>query len=185
MKMNYENSYQKCQVGAGLIEVMVSLLILAVGLLGVLSLQANGLNSNQRAEFVGQAQVLAQDMADKIWAFGSVETNGNRGAIDTPDLVVTGLYGAIDTQTSQPDPGCTTAGCTPANTVNYDNWQWQQLFSSSGLPGVRGTVVWNDPVYTITVYWDQDRTGATGTNCDSNDKSSTGNLTCFQMLVRP
>lgn len=174
----------KSQCGAGIIEVMVSLLILAVGLLGVLSLQANGLNSNQRAEFVGQAQILAQDMADRILAYGSAETNGNRGAI-------TGQYGATDTSSPVTDPNCEDpvagGGCDPVNTVTYDQAAWQQLFNSDdiSLPSGRGTVTWAAPIYTITIYWDQDRTGATGTNCDSSDKSATGNLTCFRMEVRP
>ncbi|MEO0443492.1 MAG: type IV pilus modification protein PilV [Pseudomonadota bacterium] len=62
---------KKLQKGAGIIEVMVSLLVLAIGLLGVLSLQTNGLNSNQRAAFVTEAQLLAEDMASRILAFGS------------------------------------------------------------------------------------------------------------------
>jgi len=174
----------KKQQGAGMIEVMVSLLILAVGLLGVLSLQANGLNSNQRAEFVSQAQILAQDMADRILAYGSLETNGNRGAM-------TGQYGATDTSSPVTDPDCenpiTGGGCDPLNTVTFDQAEWQQLFSGPdiSLPSGRGTVTWAAPIYTITIYWDQDRTGATGTNCNSRDKSATGNLTCFRMEVRP
>jgi len=57
--------------GAGLIEILISLTVLAVGLLGVLSLQANGLNSGQRAVFATEASLLAEDMAERILAFGS------------------------------------------------------------------------------------------------------------------
>jgi len=173
------NNFQR---GAGLVEVMVSLLILAVGLLGVLSLQANGLGSNQRADFVGKAQVLALDMSDRILAFGSVELNGNyRGAVN-------GEYGGTDTDSAVVDPNCQAPGgpgCNPLNTVSHDRAEWQRLFNVAQLPSGRGTVEWADPTYTITVRWDQDRTGAAGTNCNSNDKSATGNLSCFIMEVRP
>ncbi len=167
------------QAGAGIVEVLVSLLILAVGLLGVLSLQASGLSSNKRAEFVGEAQVLAQDMADRILAFGSLETNGNRGAF-------TGEYGATDTDSPITDPNCESpagGGCNPLNTVAYDQSEWQQLFNTSSLPSGRGTVSWAAPIYTIRIYWDQDRTGAGGLDCDSNNR--TVNLSCFEMEVRP
>ncbi len=177
--IQFKNPAVSKQRGAGIVEMLVSLLILAVGLLGVLSLQASGLSSNQRAEFVGEAQVLAQDMADRILAFGSLETNGNRGAF-------TGEYGAIDTNNPVTDPNCEApagGGCNPLNTVAYDQSEWQQLFNTSSLPSGRGTVTWVAPIYTIRIYWDQDRTGATGLNCASNDK--TANLSCFEMEVRP
>ena len=58
--------YLKNQMGAGLMEVLVSLLILAIGLLGVVSLQSKGLGSNQQAMFVTEAHFLAQDMADRM-----------------------------------------------------------------------------------------------------------------------
>jgi type IV pilus assembly protein PilV len=168
MKMN---SYRisASQQGAGLIEVMVSLLILAVGLLGVLSLQANGLNSNTRAEFVTEAQLLAQDMTDRILAYG---TAGGAGA---------GEYGGTDTSSATPDPDCespASGGCGAVNTVSFDRNEWGQLLANSSLPGAQGTVTWNDPVYRVRILWDQDRTGATGTSC-GNDKSV--DLTCFDM----
>jgi len=62
------------QQGIGMIEMLVALVLLGVGLLGALSLQANGLQSNQRANFVTEAHFLAQEMADKILAYGSVYT---------------------------------------------------------------------------------------------------------------
>ena len=56
---------QKCR-GATMIEVMVSLFVLAIGLLGVLGMQAEGTQANQRGMFSTQAAFLAQSMADRI-----------------------------------------------------------------------------------------------------------------------
>lgn len=164
------------QRGAGMIEVLVSLLILAVGLLGVLSLQANGLSSNQRALFVTEAQLLAQDMADRIMAFGGVTTNkGYDGADGQVDGVT---YGGIEVEklndvTIVDD--CT-GGCSPENTKTFDEQEWQQVLSASSLPRGRATVTWAAPVYTISVMWDQDRTGRGDVVCAVDN--------CFTINVR-
>ena len=165
------------QQGVGIVEVMVALLLMGIGLLGALSLQANGLQSNQRANFVMQAHFLAQGMVDNIVAFDSA-SNANAGANN-------GEYDGVDTgTTTYLDPACGSIGesCTSAKAVELDLYKWQQNLQQSRLPNVRGTIDWTSPVYTIRVMWDRDRTGATGTDCTSTDKTT--NLTCFEMQVR-
>lgn len=154
------------QRGAGLVEVMVSLLILGVGLLGVLSLQAKGLNSNQRAVFVTEAQILAQDMADRIMAFGNDPTGDN-----------TGRYKGTDTR-SPPDTVSCRSGCTPAEARQYDQAQWAKQVNSSTLPNGRGEVRWANSVYTIRVIWDQERSG------NSNAVSNCNPDNCYQLELR-
>lgn len=164
------------QTGAGLIEVLVSLLILGVGLLGVLSLQSNGLNSGQRAVFVTEAQILAQDMADRIMGFG----NGADGAL-------AGNYAGISI--TDDDPGTyanCSGGCDAGQTVAFDVNQWQEQLFQSSLPGSLARVVWDgdSQIYTVRVSWDQDRLGATTEPGDCtavNDTSTT--LTCFELQV--
>lgn len=174
------SSPSKRQRGSGLIEVMVSLLILGVGLLGVLSLQANGLNSGQRAQFTTEANFLAQDMASRILAYGSRGFNNNTGAI-------LGEYDTVSTVGAGAIQDCS-AGCTAAVAVTYDQNEWANAFNQTtqtSLPSGRGDVSWDagTDTYTIIIRWDQDRTGAAGLTCNSNDKSATGNLTCFQLRV--
>jgi len=92
--MNIKQPFDRCGLrpssskGAGLIEILIALTVLAIGLLGVLSLQANGLNSGQRAVFTTEASMLAEDMAERILAFGSTgatlsEFNGTNTAVPT------------------------------------------------------------------------------------------------------
>jgi type IV pilus assembly protein PilV len=181
-------SQRKSQRGSGLIEVMVSLLILGVGLLGMLSLQANGLNSGQRALFATEANFLAQDMANRILAFGSRDTNNNTGA-------ATGAYDGLKTVGAVPPSPVLTAaellnlssgcisGCNAALTKEFDQQQWQQAFNNnSSLPSGLGEVIWDGgtDTYTIRIRWDQDRTGAAGLNC-GDDRSV--DLTCFDLRV--
>ncbi|MGH1485092.1 MAG: type IV pilus modification protein PilV [Cellvibrionaceae bacterium] len=175
--MKNKSSKLITQAGSGLIEVMVALLILAIGLLGILSLQANGLNSNQRALFVTEAQVLAQDMADRILSFGSVAANGYDGADGANDGVT---YGGIDIQkvaTVTIADNCS-AGCDAAGTKAFDTLEWQQALSNSSLPRGRATVAWESPIYTIRVFWDQDREGATSIECNARRDN------CFELELR-
>ena len=54
------------QRGVSLIEVLVSTLILAIGLVGVAGLQAFALKNNQSAQMRSQASALAYDLADRM-----------------------------------------------------------------------------------------------------------------------
>ena len=58
--------HKKNQAGASLFEVLIALFILGVGLLGVISLQAESLKLNQQASSSTQALLLANDMAERI-----------------------------------------------------------------------------------------------------------------------
>lgn len=67
-------------LGFTLIEVLVSMIILALGLLGLASLQGISLKNNQDAYLFGQANALAYEMSDRIkanrigWTTGTLPT---------------------------------------------------------------------------------------------------------------
>lgn len=178
--------YQK---GAGLIEVLVSLIILGVGLLGVLSLQTNGATSNQRAVFLTDAQVLAQDMADRIRAFGEDGLGARGGEYGG---TVTGSRGGTQAYAEQV---CSdTTSCSAAQVVAFDRHEWEEALDNSSLPNGRGRVIFNDAInqYTVRILWDQDRTGASQVIPDeescfdlehATQKSDTGYLTCYDVIV--
>lgn len=54
------------QQGSSLIEILVSVLVLSIGLLGVASLQAVGVKNNNSAYMRTQANVLAADILDRM-----------------------------------------------------------------------------------------------------------------------
>lgn len=54
------------QTGVGLVEVLISLLILAVGVLGFAGLQMRSLQSSGEAQFQVQAAAIADDLASRI-----------------------------------------------------------------------------------------------------------------------
>ncbi|MFT5419525.1 MAG: type IV pilus assembly protein PilV [Candidatus Endobugula sp.] len=163
----YEQAgYSKTQRGTGFIEVLVALVILAVGLLGVLSMQVRGLKSNQQAVFATDVSLLAEDMADRILAYGTLSSVGN-------------LYNGVDS---------TAARCVGVcNVVQTDTNGWIDAFAQSNLPSAQGNVVWTGSIYTITIRWDQDRRGLVAgdidDDCADNDPSAT--LSCFRLEVQP
>lgn len=188
-KLRFSSNSVKKQQGAGLIETMVSLLILGVGLLGVLSLQANGVSSNQRAIFVTEAQILAQDIADRIRAFGD-DGLGARNSEFVPGGVPadTGAKGGNQEYTVE----CASE-CDAAETVANDLAQWEDAVDLSSLPNGRGRLLFDDATnqYTVRIFWDQERTGAAqlidnddscvGDNAVS--KGADGFLTCYDIFV--
>ncbi len=56
------------ETGATLIEVLVAMVVLAIGLLGLAGLQATSIQSNHSAYYRSQATLLASDLADRMRA---------------------------------------------------------------------------------------------------------------------
>lgn len=156
--------------GFSMIEVLVTLFILSVGLLGVAGLQATSLRFNQNSYYKSQAVVLATDIVDRIRA--------NKTGADT-NLYIGFL---ADTSISSLTKDCFNVTCTTAEMALYDIEAWA-LTLQSVLPAGQGRVVGNSVtnVYSITIMWDGARNGATGTAC--ND-SNTNDLKCYQVSVR-
>ncbi len=157
--------------GVGLIEVLVSLFILAVGLLGVLAMQANGIKGNQKAGFSTDAQILALDMASRIQAYNVISDAADDDDYDNIDIPTNGVPA---------DPGCALAGCSKTQQVTYDVFQWGTALSQK-LPGGTGTVKYGDGTdalkYIVTVMWDGNQDGSTGTACNG----AANQLTCFSL----
>ncbi|MCL5801587.1 MAG: type IV pilus modification protein PilV [Gammaproteobacteria bacterium] len=152
--------------GFSLLEVLVALLVLSVGLLGLAGLSAKGMNSNQSAYYLSQAMAQAYDMADRMRA--------NRAG------VVAGNYDSISGTGS--DPGCISTGCATASQIaQYDANRWNTA-NANLLPAGQGKVtIQAGNIRIITVMWDEDRTGATGTACGGGS----ADLTCFSTSFVP
>ena len=142
--------------GFTLLEVLVALVVLSIGLLGLAGLQASGLSNNNNSMQRTQATLLAYDMLDRMRAnFDGVRANH---------------YNAITAGTAT-DPNCfaATGGCSVQQIAEFDNFDWG-LKLTQALPSGTGTVVGNGigTTFTITVMWDEARSGASGTDCSGN-----------------
>lgn len=129
------------QSGFTLVEVLVALIVLAIGLLGLAQLQARGLKFNQDAYVRSQATTLAYEIIDRM--------RSNRASVD--------LYTAGD-------PGGT---CTPStSSVTMDLNCWYDHIRST-LPAGTGAIAAQaalpsgapSPYYDITITWNDRETG--------------------------
>jgi len=142
-----------------LIEVLISVLILSVGLLGASGLQLRGLDANRNAFFRTEATYLASDIADRIQV--NKTTTYSDVALTTTPAVVT---------------DCTANNCSPTQMAAYDTAQWLCSINSINatndstytacsnlnivgiLPRGKASMVKNGNEYAITVQWSDNST---------------------------
>lgn len=111
------------QTGFTLIEVMVSTVVLAIGLLGLAGLQAASLSNNQSAFMRTQASALAYDLADRM------RTN-----------VLGATTGSYAAGTANYTAGCgATTGCSPLQMAQNDLAEWNAAIATY-LPLGQGIV---------------------------------------------
>lgn len=110
------------QRGASLVEVLIAVLILAVGLLGYASVQSEALKLNSEALQQARASTLADDWFERLRANGDWALNSNDYLFDNPP-------------NSPSAPSCAAQSCSPAQLARYDLHQWWQQLEQT-LPGV-------------------------------------------------
>ncbi len=141
-----------------LIEILVSLLILAIGMLGMAGLQTVSLRNTQSAYQRTQAAILSNDIVERVRAnLQGVES----GSYDNAAGAVTASCNSI-------------SGCTPAQMAANDVAEWKQALAAA-LPEGEGTLC-NDStpadgtpaapacdgvgdLFAIKIWWDSDRDG--------------------------
>jgi type IV pilus assembly protein PilV len=123
-----------------MIEVLVTMLIISLALLGTSGMQAYAMRVNKGSQFRTQAVFLVADLAERMEA--------NRAS------AVSGGY-AITSPTNATD--CVTVYCSADDLAASDLFIWQAAVAAS-LPGGQAappvqTVTGNPSTYTITVSW--------------------------------
>ena len=98
--------------GYTLIEVLITMLVLAVGVLGAAGLQVTALKNLQTSGSYGTAAMLANDMADRMWI--------NRAQ------VLADAYNHSEAPAGT-IPDCDANVCSEAQMAVYDTNEWQQL----------------------------------------------------------
>ncbi len=164
--MNAKYTSAQHAAGFSLLEVLIAVIILSIGLLGLAGLQTTGLRNNQDAYARTLATTLANDMADRI--------RSNMAGFTA------GYYNNSAAYTAS----CESSGCSPQEMAQHDTELWNAALGAlpAGQGNVDTAVAANGAdVVTITVMWDNNRSGATGTGCSGG----TGDLTCLSIMFQP
>ena len=123
---------RRSQRGVGLIEVLIAILVVALGVLAIARLQTNMVRFNQSALLRSQASLLVYDLTDRMRA-------DLQGAID-------GLY----------DRGFTDAlpGTGTLQAAELTEWLTRV---DERLPNSEGAVATNGNFTTVSIRWDDSR----------------------------
>lgn len=140
MQIMSGNAFIKNNQGFSLLEVMVAVLVVAVGLLGIAILFVEGLKAERTSIYRTAAVSLASEMADCIRV--------------NPDAVVA-YQGVGQNNNCRNGP----ADCTAEQLATDDLFWWQQAMGRRLPPGATGTVTVTPGVitnqYVISVTWSE------------------------------
>ena len=145
---------RKQEAGFSLIEVLLTIVLLAIGFLVAGKMQVQGLRGSQAARMQASALEISAEMMDKMR--------------NNPTGVANGEYDGKTTSAAAATT-CPTSGCTPAQQAAKDLHEWSAHFidvrnvGDDYLPSLPGTSETNpatasisnpvDDVYTIRVDW--------------------------------
>lgn len=149
-------------MGSSMVELLITLVITSIGLLGLANIQLIGLRNNVFAYNRTQAIILASDMSDRMRA--------NSEAVNAGDYIQA---------TSTAYSTCrSVSGCSFSEMAKNDTYEWLQLVgelpSGEGLVCIDSTPNSTDTPaspecdglgsnYTIKIWWDDDRDGSIDT----------------------
>lgn len=123
------------QKGIGFIELLVTLVLISISMLGLLAVQARALDLNNQAYLRSQAVSFAYDMAERIRL--------------NSELALAGSYNV-----QQADVPANTCPVNPLTASDTCHWLTQL---SVTLPAGDGSVSLDGSDITISVFWTEDR----------------------------
>ena len=143
--------------GFTLLEVLITLVIMGVGILGLASIQLQAMKFVHGAYIQSQVQILAYDMLDRLRANRVEALNTNNYSL------------ALATSPSAPGTNCATAVCTASQMAAFDVYEWREILDEH-LPSGKGAISLTDVgsarFYTIEVQW-LDNRSVTVTNAST------------------
>ena len=139
-----------------MMEILVTIVVLSIGLLGLSGLQLTALRSNQTAYLRSVATTLSYDISDRMRA--------NMTAVAAGDY--------NDPTVAQTTACLANGGCTPAQMAQHDAFEWEAAIQNA-LPVGAGVVCLDSTPddgtpastecdgsgqsYAIKIWWDDDR----------------------------
>ena len=163
--------------GFTLIEVMVTVFILAVGILGVAGMQAVSVRESGNIYHRTQADFLAVDIVDRMRA------NRNEARLGANSAYLT------DPTTAVGD--CEGTECDEPTMAGHDLREWNLSMQASSLPNSSANIIFVQDtvagtstvgsVFTIQIFWDENRDGSSGTGCNPDNAAD---MACTSLTVQ-
>lgn len=181
--------YRRPQYGFTLIEVLIALLVTAVGLLGLLKIQALAISSTKeagsRALVAAQVESLTALMhANPFYWAAAVPSGGvTSGPPDTPITINSGgtVVGTLGGATTN----CAAKNCTPAQLAAFDLQQWATNMYQQ-FPSYTATITC-PPKLPITCFinvnWSETQVAANATTALGTAKQTS--TLSFSVYVQP
>ena len=168
LSQNINYKFPRSLRGISMLEVLITILILSLGLLGMAGLVTTGMKSNATAHYRSIATNQAQDIADRMRA----NLAGVRGGFY--DAITAGIPASVD---------CIAAECDASQVAVFDHAQWNAV-NSAVLPGGAGTVAGNlVNGFLIAVMWtEKEMGGAIDPQCPDGVSAGTR---CFLTRFSP
>ncbi len=141
---------KKQESGFAMIEVLLAVVVLAIGLLAGSKMQLLGLNYTQGAMMRSHATMAANDIIDRMRV--------NQAGVSS------GAYDGFDTDTVPAASSCISTGCNASDLANHDLRMFANHFgkgdaagASSGISGAKGSISAPDAngLRTVTVEWSE------------------------------
>lgn len=156
------------QQGFGMVEIIVSMLVLGIAVIGFAALQIRALDVTGEAMFRTQAMSLAQDLAERM----TINPDGAATYRDNWDTGAMSNY------------KCETENCTPAEMAQYDMKTINELVKAS-LPEGQITLLQciGHNNYCVYVSWNKTQPDADGTetSCSNSDDTFVSGADCVKL----
>lgn len=150
------------QRGFSMLEILITLVIISIALLGTAGLQVYAMRVNQGGQFRTQAVFLASDMAERMEA--------NKAAAVAGNYVL-----ALTSTSSVAATNCAAAACDSTNLASWDISQWGQAIGNL-LPQatwqITQTTAGNPSTYSIVINW-TDRSSNTASHGETFSYTAT------------
>lgn len=152
--MFIESRCMKQKLGFSLLEVLVALVILAIGMLGVAHILLIAHKSNTSNYMKQHAIQTAYNMLDKVRANRQAAINGNYSVNNIVANGAPNVPGA-------PSTNCNTSICSSSDMASYDTWYWLSndlVKLPNGCGSVTTAPSGISTLVTVTVQWDDSAT---------------------------
>jgi type IV pilus assembly protein PilV len=191
MKNNFKYRHQ---TGTTLIEIMVSIIVMAIGILGLASLQMNSLKFQKTASQRSEALQAAYDLGERMranWPLSSSSNYTTEKATNEASYTYTTDYSTtVAASHVPPNASCNVAlpaaGCTPVQIAQNDIQDWlrnlnKRLVGGAGyISPVAGTT---NSSFDVIVMWKEQGYTAQDDNCKKADNSyvAPAGVRCFKI----